>query len=353
MGKKEQKEVEIQIKKEELRDWLKEQLKDLEDKKKENFEKFEKVNIYFGDWNNDLIDSVCKWDMRIEDYMNLYKEWKLENLKALKSSNVIQWFDLVNILPNYEGINSLNRENLQKLEKAFWFRLPLSQLESLNKINISDQRLKQIEELRTWWKCWALEIEDPKILDASYGMPIDLMKQCIESWAVKKDLKQFLTCKSWELKKMIQCNQYLWITFSDNFLKDHRKDLRFNLDEFDLNWLKEIRNLFGSFFYDLGDIKWQQFKDNIEIFKQLTQREKELCWKRNETVIGTIVTLNNEFNMRNTEQKQQFIDNLKRFEQLKKIWNSWNPEINISDIVALNKLSDKQYQKVIENVKKL
>ena len=32
MGKKEQKEVEIQIKKEEVRDWLKEQLKDLEDK---------------------------------------------------------------------------------------------------------------------------------------------------------------------------------------------------------------------------------------------------------------------------------------------------------------------------------
>jgi len=40
----------------------------------------------------------------------------------------------------------LNRENLQKLEKAFWFRLPLSQLESLNKINISEERLKQIKE---------------------------------------------------------------------------------------------------------------------------------------------------------------------------------------------------------------
>ena len=375
-----QKKEELEKKKEELPIWLKEQLKPLEEKKQKTLEIFRKVGInvdnMFDNYFDIVTNGVCNFydrRLKIEDYMNLYKEWKLENLKAL--SDIVQHCHIIDegelhnlrtLLENYDGINSLNKNNIDTLfyKAPRWLNVPLSQLESLNKVNISEERLKQLEDLRAFWenietkkgssKEIILTIEDPQILDASYEMPIDLMKQCIESWVVKKNLRQFLSCKSWELKKMIQYNQYLWITFSGDFLKDHREDLRFNLDEFDLNWLKEIRNLFGSFsYFDLDDIKWQQFKDNIKIFKQLTQWEKELCWDRDNTVIGTIVTLNNEFNTRNTEQKQQFIDNLKRFGQLKNIWKTWNPKINISDIVALNNLSNEQYQKVIENVKKL
>ncbi|MCR5412760.1 MAG: hypothetical protein K6E76_07460 [Patescibacteria group bacterium] len=52
-----EKKEELEKKKEELPIWLKEQLIPLEDKKKE---KFEKVDIYFCDWNNVLIESVCE-----------------------------------------------------------------------------------------------------------------------------------------------------------------------------------------------------------------------------------------------------------------------------------------------------